>query len=275
MSQIDYKLIEGRHCAVHQLNESFGQVSTMLLEHFDTPAYSNVVFSLGTYIHSSAEQLQKQFPGARIIIYQLEQLMDTGTMSARQIVENVRGASEIWDYDTLNIQYLKYYGIQADRHVPLLYTHGLERVINREDPEIDVLFYGWINPRRSVVFQRLQAEFYGRVKLAWVYGTFDLDTHIANSKVVLNLHASEPWNRQEQVRMFYPVINGKAVVSEPSQINNMVGEIVESGFDEMTDELVDICYSDRWRALGLNAKERFRTRTEQFLSTNAMGALAT
>jgi len=240
----------------------------MLLEHFDTPKYSNTVFSVGTYIKISFKKLQEIFPNKRIIIYQLEQLMDLPTwQSVSEIVENIREANEIWDYDNLNVLYLKNYcGIKVNKIVPLLYTKNLELIINKDDPEFDVLFYGFLNERRFKIFQHLQSQLYGKIKLAWIYGTFDLNNHIANSKIILNLHAVEPWNRQEQVRMFYPIINGKTVVSEPSQLNNMPNEIIESNIDNLANTFLDLCNSDKWKIFGIEAKEKFKIRTQEFLN---------
>lgn len=264
---MNFEIIKGNYIIIHQLNIFFNHVSLMLLEHFDTPKYSNTVFSVGTYIKISFKKLQEIFPNKRIIIYQLEQLMDLPTwQSVSEIVENIREANEIWDYDNLNVLYLKNYcGIKVNKIVPLLFTKSLEKNLIKDNPEFDVLFYGFLNQRRFNIFNQLQNELYGKIKLIWIYGTFDLDKHIANSKVILNLHAAEPWNRQEQVRMFYPIINGKTVISETSQLNNMPNEIIETNTDKLSSTFLDICNSDKWKTFGLEAKENFKIRTQNFL----------
>lgn len=262
-----HKIIKGQYVTVHQLNDFFGHVSLMMLEHFDTPEYADVLFSVGTYIEVPFQELQRKFPNKKIIIYQLEQLMGLQTWQpVDRIINNLRGASEIWDYDYLNVHFLETnYGIKTDKIVPLLYTKSLETISNNENPSIDVLFYGFLNERRFKIFQMLQGQLYGRIKIVWVYGSFDLDNHVADSKVILNLHAAEPWNRQEQVRMFYPVINGKTVVSEVSQRNNMPDEIVESEIENLAHNFLDICATDKWKNFGLQAKENFKNRTKEFL----------
>lgn len=261
---MNIKTINGNFIVVHQLNDFFGHVTAMLLEHFDLPKYSNVVFSVGTYVYFSYQQLQAMFPNKRIIVYQLEQLMDLPTWQPiPQIVNNIKDA-EIWDYDSLNIHYLKIrHNIKVSKLIPLLYTKQLENIANKDNPEFDVLFYGFMNERRFRIFENLQSQLYGQIKLIWIYGTFDLNSHIANSKVILNLHATEPWNRQEQVRMFYPVINGKTVISETSQINNMPGEIIECNVERLANTLLEVCNSDTWKTFGLQAKQKFKDRTEQ------------
>lgn len=261
------KTIIGNYITIHQLNDFFGHVSAMLLEYFDIPKYNNVVFSVGTYIHIPFIKLKEQFPNKRIIIYQLEQLMGLSTwQSVSKIIENIKDASEIWDYDYLNTVYLEtYHKIKVHRILPLLYTKSLERITSKDNPEFDVLFYGYLNERRFKIFQQLQAQLYGKIKFAWIYGSFDLDSHIANSKTILNLHATEPWNRQEQVRMFYPIINGKTNISEISQINNMPDEIIECHTDQLAQTILQVCNSDIWKTFGLQAKEKFYQRTQQYI----------
>lgn len=262
------KVIVGKHILIHQLNEFFSHVSIMLLEHFDSPEYSNVLFSLGTYIRNSSDELRLLFPNKKIIVYQLEQLMGLSTWQyVPRIINNIKNADEIWDYDHLNIAYLQEFNIHVHRLMPLLYSKNLERIDRKHNPDIDVLFYGLINERRFKIFQKLQANLYGKLKIAWVYGDFDMDKHIANTKVVLNLHASEPWNRQEQVRMFYPIINEVVNISEVSQHNNMPGEIIESSLNDLEETLKRACYSDEWKSFSLDAKEKFKIRSKRYLES--------
>jgi hypothetical protein len=187
--------------------------------------------------------------------------------SVPRIINNIKNADEIWDYDYLNVAYLKEFNIYVHRLMPLLYSKNLERIERKPNPDIDVLFYGLINERRFRVFQNLQAHLYGKIKLAWIYGDADMDKHIANTKVVLNLHASEPWNRQEQVRMFYPLINEVTNISEISQHNNMPGEIIESSLDTLAETLERVCHSDEWKTFALDAKEKFKIRSKRYLES--------
>jgi hypothetical protein len=261
------RLINGKYIIIHELNAYFEHVTHMLLEHFDLPNYSNVLFSVGTYTKIPIQEIKYNFPNKKIIVYQLEQLMSGcgNHLLVSQILDNIKYADEIWDYDILNIEYLKEYNIKVDRLLPLLYTTKLDNISSLENPEIDVLFYGWINDRRSRVFLDLQSVLYNQLKIVWVYGESAIDKYIANSKVILNIHAYEPWNRQEQVRMFYPLINGKTNVSETSQINYMAGEIIESDLPTLGESLVEVCNSDKWKIFGKLAKEKFKERTNKYL----------
>jgi hypothetical protein len=260
------KSVDGKHISVYQLNDFFTHVTEMLLEHFDTEDRKGTVFVLGGYVLEPVAKLRERFPGKKLIAYQLEQMMGLGNWhQTSTLIENLMGYDEVWDYDPLNVHFLGERGIKVDRFVPLLHTRSLERVISSHDPKIDVLFYGIMNERRWRILNRVQLSCYNELRLVWVYGEDEMDRYISDSKVILNIHAFEPWNRQEQVRMFYPVINGKTVVSEPSQHNQMSGLIIESGLNDMVETLRATCKTDLGRSFGPLAAREFRDRTDKFL----------
>lgn len=263
------KLICGKHITIHQLNDFFEPVTKMVLEHFDVPQMSDSCLLLSSYCHIPIEHFRKVLPGKKIIAYQLEQLMDGNFhFDINAAVKNLRDVDEIWDYDEKNVAFLRdYCSISVSRLIPMLYTTALERSdLDRDNPEFDVIFYGILNERRWKIISDIQAKCYGQLKFAWIYGEHEMDKHIANTKVVLNLHPFEPYNRQEQVRMFQPIINGRTVVSEPSQTNNMPGEIIEVELKDMAQSLKRICSSEEWKTFGKVAKKKFQLRTEQFLN---------
>lgn len=262
------KTTAGKHATVHQLNDFFSHVAEMMLEHFDTEDRNDTVFVLGNYVVEPVENLRKRFPGKKLVAYQLEQMMGLGNWhKTSTLIDNLKGYDEIWDYDQLNIYFLKQRGITVDRFVPMLHAKSLERIISVHEPKIDVLFYGIMNERRWRILNRIQLACYNDLRIVWVYGENDMDRYISDSKVILNIHAFEPWNRQEQVRMFYPVINGKTVISETSQKNVMDGLIIESELDCLVETLRATCRTDLWRSFGSMAAREFRDRTEKFLSS--------
>ncbi len=181
-------------------------------------------------------------------------------------MSNLKGADEIWDFDFLNSAFLAENGIKVDRLVPILHTSLLQRIDYKEDPFFDVLFYGYMNERRFKIFHDLQKSLYGNIKLNWIYGSCDIDKYIQDSKVILNLHAFEPYSRQEQVRMFYPIINYKTVISEASQLNNLSGSIIESSLEDLANTLRCVCRSDVWREFGKQAELNFKLKTKQFMA---------
>jgi len=263
-------LIEGRHIAVHLPNlMGFEQVTEMLLEHFDTPDQAGNVVILGDYVHHPAEHFRERYPGRRIVIYQLEQMVGSATWhSVEQVLQHVRGADELWDYDPLNVEFMSWHGVAVDRVIPMLYTERLRRLPFNPDPRTDVLFGGSINDRRYRILIDLQRWFYGRVTFNWIFGFrgADFDRALADAKIVLNLHAFEPWHRQEQTRIFYPLINGRMVVSEASETNAFGDCIVEAPPETLGETILYWLAEDRWRAFGPAAAERYRQQSIEWLA---------
>lgn len=257
------KIIHGKNISIYQLNDYYSNVTKMLLEYFDNDKH-NEVFILGNYIFENSDNIKKQFPKRKIIAYQLEQMMGTSNNwhSIQKTINNLKTYDEIWDYDELNIAYLKNHNINVSRLLPMLYTKNLKNIINDDDPKIDVLFYGFINQRRFNIIESLQKKLYGKIKLVWIYGETNLDQYIANSKIILNLHAFEPWNRQEQIRMFYPIINEKTVISEISQKNYLKDLIIESSIDNIVETIVNCCTNNIWRSFGKLSSLEFYNRTQ-------------
>jgi len=261
------KVISGQFIKIHELNQFFSHVTSMMLEHFDNPKYENTTFLLGTYILESVKEIKKKIPGQKIIVYQLEQLMaGSNWHEVKKTISNIDGADEIWDFDFLNSAFLAENGIKVNRLVPILHTNTLQKIEMKNEPYFDVLFYGYMNERRFKIFHSLQKILYNDIKLQWIYGSFELDKYIQDSKTILNIHAFEPYNRQEQVRMFYPIINSKTVISEISQLNNLSGSIIESSIDDLANTIKCVCRSDVWREFGKQAEINFRQKTNLFMA---------
>ncbi len=265
-------LIEGRHVAIHLPNlMGFEQVVEMLLEHFDTPDLAGNVIVLGDYVHHPAAHFRERYPGRRIIIYQLEQMVGSVTWhSVETVIEHLKGADERWDYDPLNVTFLAWHGVTIDRVVPMLYTERLRRLPANSDPRIDVLFGGSLNSRRYRIIEDVQRWFYGRVNFQWIFGFNgpDFDRAVADAKIILNLHAFEPWHRQEQTRIFYPLINGRMVVSETSETNAFGDCIIEAPPEHLGQTILHWLAEDRWREFGPAASERYRIASTRWLVEN-------
>ena len=262
------KITSGKFIKIYQLSDFYNHVTEMLLEHFDNEKHNNYLFAIGTYCIESISVIKNQFPNYKIIAYQLEQLMG-GKKSdywhnVENIINNLKDADEIWDYDYINSEYLlKYYEIKVDKIVNLLYTKSLKKIDLNKNPFFDVLFYGSLNQRRLDVFYKIQSQLYGQIKMCWIYGSCDIDNYIYDSKTILNLHAFEPYNRQEQVRMFYPVINSKTIISETSQLNNMPKCIIESDILNISKVILSVCKTNLWIDFGIQAEENFKKTSEE------------
>jgi hypothetical protein len=148
----------------------------------------------------------------RCILYNLEQL-DDQNQNLRLRLAELSKKFRVWDYSLRNIEKLRESGLTAPiAHVPIGYAPQLSRIEKAPVQDIDVLFYGSINERRSAVLRKLEAE---GLKVHSVFGVYgaERDALICRSKVVLNLHYYDS-SIFEMVRVSYLLANRKAVVAE-------------------------------------------------------------
>jgi hypothetical protein len=103
--------------------------------------------------------------------------------------------------------------------VKLKYTKSLNCIQNKE-LDIDVLFYGSINQKRKELIDDIINENpHKNIVVSQSLFGEELDLYISRSKIILNCHYYD-MDVQEQVRIFYPLINNKVVVSEYNKLNN-------------------------------------------------------
>lgn len=239
-------------------------LANMLENVYGIEETANDTILLGCYVHEPVTNIRKEIRsrgedhGGKLVVYQTEPLVNGHWWKIDQIVNNIRDADEIWDYDIQNIQILKSYGINA-KFKPPSYTESLLRVDNREEPDIDVLFYGTITPYRYEIINNvignaeIPFEHSQRViqtKFMFLYNVMDstLDDLIGRSKIILNINPYEGECRQQQTRIFYPLINNKCVLSQRSTINYYDDLIVE--YDDWVDLFKKMIYlldDDRWK----------------------------
>lgn len=120
---------------------------------------------------------------------------------------------KIWDFSKRNLKSWTDEGISAI-HVPVGYTPNLSRIPRAKVQDIDVLFYGWMTPRRSQIVQQLKDAGLKVYASDNLYGG-SRDNLISRSKVVLNVH-HDGRDMFEIVRVSYLLANGKVVVTESS-----------------------------------------------------------
>jgi SAM-dependent methyltransferase len=118
----------------------------------------------------------------------------------------------VWDFDLRNTLELSQLIVRPVRYVRLFYVNSLKRITGGADKDIDVLFFGSFNPRRSAVLDSLRAR---GISVSAVFGVFgaDLDNLIARSKVVINIHFYAN-GRVEMIRLFDLLANSQTIVSE-------------------------------------------------------------
>jgi len=189
---------------LHFALENMG-IDSIITDRVDVPGRFHIVLGANLIDKISKEQIRSDS-----IIYNFEQ-MDPDSPWLDEVYLNLLRKHKVWDYSARNIALLKEKGVANIDHLPLGYVRQLER-IKPAVQDIDVLFYGSINPRRKAVIDALKAE---NLNVVHVFGTYrvERDALIARSKIVLNLHFYES-KIFEIARVSYLLTNGVCVVSE-------------------------------------------------------------
>jgi len=221
------------------------------------PEAVNIV--VGYHLLPNADDLVRH----RSVVFQTEQLQP-----GREVwVELLRSAELVLDYSVENRHFLAQCGVDAE--VVVLGHHDrLRRIVLRPERDIDVLFYGSVNPRRSAVLDELRRECVVH-RAFGVYGG-ERDDLIARSKVVLNMHYYNTCIF-EQVRVSYLLSNDVCVVSETSVSEPYASEpykgVLVSGrtlvpYDDLASTVIDLCHGEAdFKKVGQEAGRRFRKQT--------------
>lgn len=259
----------------------WNMLSIALSDAYDHTEPPGTRVSLATYKFSGAQSIKEKCGSNKLIAYQSEPLVKNHWWSFEDIIEKIKGADEIWDYDIENIQILRNLGIEA-KFRPPIYTESLKKVKNVDNPDIDVLFYGVLTPYRSkTMFDLVESVYipsnyyhifteYNIVTL-WNVHEDKLDDYIARSKIILNLNPYEGECRQQQCRLFYPLINNKCVLSQKNNINYYGDMIVEySDTQDMFYKIMDLLDNDKWKQYTSNnfkeySKKMIQNEGEMFL----------
>ncbi len=247
---------------VYKYNSVFDHVDITLRELFSKNSnFDKTVFVLGYNVLKDLSFLRKKYIGYKIIVYQLEQLHSKSQWVNKESYKILTQADEVWDYDQKNIEWMrKFYKINAN-FLPLVYTDSLKTMdsVNSVNPDIDVLFYGYTQERRAKMMFNLQQKLSGNYKIFNIHGVWgeELNSYISRSKIILNIHSSDI-AVQEQVRMYHPVINGRCILSETSDINYMGNSIIQVPYDKIVDATIKLLETKKWKDHALNCSEIYK-----------------
>lgn len=208
------------------------------------PEALNVV--VGWHLLDDAEARRREGRG---VLYNLEQ-MDAVNETLRNRLVALSDRFEVWDYSRRNLDLLKAHGLKGlVRHLPIGMVPELCRITPAPKQDLDVLFYGSVNPRRAAILEGLQAA---GLKVHHAFGVYgaERDALIARAKVVLNLHYYEA-SIFEVVRVSYLLANRKAVVAEchgATEVDPDLREAVRlAPYGGLVQACVDLCRDDRAR----------------------------
>jgi hypothetical protein len=131
----------------------------------------------------------------------------------------------LWDYSEKNVSAFKEYGVNIDHVVPVGYVKELTRIRFVKNPDIDVLFFGIMNPRRKSIIDQMSLN----LKVGVINGTYGKrrDALIGRSKLIINIHYYEV-KVLEMVRLSYLLANHCAVLSERSSEHDL-DDLLEEG----------------------------------------------
>lgn len=259
------------------LAKHWNQLVTMLEDNYQTPENMDDTVIMGLHCHNSMKHIKQQVTDRKLILYQTEPLIDGAHWHPiDKIISNIEGADEVWDYDLENIEILRSYGIEA-KFCPPAFSHRLKRINNIDNPDIDVLFYGSHSTHRYELLRDMNAtminnerttDFLMNGNIVWLYNITDdlLDHFIARSKIILNLKPFDHTVRQQQTRIYYPLINDKCILSERCNINYFGDTIHEfTGLEELKEKIIYLLENDNWRNIKQNhagwigAKDKSKT----------------
>lgn len=192
------------------------------------PTETNIVF--GTELLADSVKLPPN-----TIIYNLEQPSHPNMAKVARLAKGLT----VWDTFATNVATWLSYGYRA-HHVPIGYTRNLTRIPRSPVQDIDILFCGWLTPRRRQLVDELRSAGLKVYATDCAYGGAR-DNLIARSRIVLNIH-HDGRNLLEIVRISYLLANSKCVVSEISADESSYPQFLTDSFIRAPYEsIVEVC----------------------------------
>ncbi len=158
------------------------------------PGFAGRALILGAnlYAAGSLENL-----AANSIIFNVEN--SASQFFTPEYAERIR-RFRVWDFCEENARHLERAYRRPIHYFKMFYVDSLTRIPDIEEQDIDVLFYGSFNQRRSAVLDALVAR---GLRVEARFGVFgnELEHLISRSKVVINIHYYDN-GRLELIRIF-------------------------------------------------------------------------
>lgn len=186
---------------------------------------------------------------ARSILYNLEPLVPNAPWATKAFADGF-ARYPVWDYAQANAAYRRQHQWPGTWYtLPIGYVPQWTRIVPSAMPDVDVLFYGSLSPRRQQVLQALRENGLRVQVLFGVYGP-ERDAWMARSRVILNWHQA-PGYPFESVRVGYLLANRSVVVSESTMDADDNVRRWHAGIAwTVTDQVVTTC-----RRLGENLSQ--------------------
>jgi hypothetical protein len=185
-------------------------------------------------------------PPPGTILYHLEHVHPGSPFVTPKMVAILR-QYPVCDFSQSNVERFAKLGVRA-RWLPVGYVPELTRIAPAPEEDVDVLFYGTMTDRRRVVLDGIAARGLRVQVCSGLYGPAR-DALIARSKVVVNIHGMDQNTVFESVRVFYPLANKRAVVSERGDGHEgFAGAVAFAEYGELADRCADLVADERARA---------------------------
>jgi hypothetical protein len=229
---------------------------------------TNIVFGA----HHLAGELASGLP-SDTIVYNTEQVRADGALvdALRPFVSRFA----LWEPDAANIEAWRALGLGARiYYVQPGYVPESSTVDLTTANDIDVLFFGKVNPRRMVI---LDAVMRAGIRLHVADGVYltDRDALAARAKVVLNVHAADD-SALEMARVAYVLANRRALVTELGRSARLDADLrdgVIAGPAPLLAELCRTLLADDQRRLAL-AEQGFQAFSRRDLAATIRTVLA-
>jgi hypothetical protein len=197
------------------------------------------------------KSLRPEFP-KNTVIFNLDQVHPASPWMEEYYLSLLR-AHPVWDYSSVNIARLaEHFGIHRTVLVKIGHMPEMSRIESNISPDIDVLFYGNLSPRRARILMDITKTGINLVSLTGVYGK-ERDAFIARAKLILNLQYYDFPGIAEIVRLSFLLSNRKAVVTESGDhiaIERDVEPCVAPArYDDLAETCVKLCRDDAARKL--------------------------
>lgn len=229
---------------------------------------TNMIFGA----HHLAGELAADLP-PDTIVYNTEQLRTDGALveALGQFVSRFA----TWEPDIGNVEAWHALGLGSRvRYVQPGYVPESSTIDLATPTDIDVLFFGKVNPRRMVILDGIMRA---GIRLRVADGVYlaDRDALVARAKVVLNVHAADD-SALEMARIGYALANRRALVTEVGRGARLDPDLRDGLFAGANAELAGMCralLADDGRRLAL-AERGFQAFSRRDLVATVRNALA-
>lgn len=264
----------------HQHSDGFIEIAKTLMHGLKNLGYNviltendfsktNINIILGA--HLLTQDMIRKIPLSSII-YNLEQFDSKSMLNST--TAHIFEMFTVWDYSKRNIEQFKKLGFKNDLYyVPIGYVPELTCIPIVSTQDIDVLFYGSINPRREKILEELKQAGLNVVSVFGIYGE-RRDELIARAKIVINIHYYES-SILEIVRISYLLANHKAVVAECNETTEVADELKEAlalvPYEKLVETCIELVNNNETRQLyEKNGFECFSLRNESDILQNVI-----